>query len=115
MSIDDFKTQLSQSPDSIEFAQTMQVIELHFDYQPSQFSNGPAISNDAGTNEGSCKIFALGKLLSLSKDETLACFGQFYRQEVLQQPEADNHANIRAFMVYGWEGIQFERMPLQPK
>jgi hypothetical protein len=115
MTIDNFAIQLSQSPDSIEFEQTMQLIEEHFEYQPSRFSNGPEVDNAAGSNEGSCKIFALGKLLSLSEAQTLACFGKFYREEVLQQPEANNHANIRAFMTHGWPGIQFDRIPLQPK
>ena len=115
MTIDDFVTQLNQSPDSIEFELTMQLIADHFDYQPSRFSNGPEVNNAAGTNEGSCKIFALGKLLSFSEAQTLACFGTFYRQEVLPLPEADNHANIRAFMAHGWQGIQFDQLPLQQK
>lgn len=115
MTIDEFVTRLGQAPDSIEFEQTMQLIEQHFDYQPSRFSNGPELSNAAGTNEGSCKIFALGTLLSLSEAQTLACFGRFYRHEVLQQPQAKNHGNIRAFIAHGWQGIQFDRMPLQQK
>ena len=115
MSIEHFLKQLSQRPDSIEFDQTMNMINQHFDYSPARFCNGPEVVNEAGTNEGSCKIFAFAKLMQLSEEATLACFGAFYRVEVLQQPEASNHGNIRAFMQYGWNGIQFDRDPLLQK
>jgi len=59
-------------------------------------------------NEDSCKIFAFGKLHNLDKDQTLACFGKHYREDVLLQPGGSNHANIRNFMEHGWEGIKFE-------
>ncbi|WP_101760377.1 HopJ type III effector protein [Oceanicoccus sp. KOV_DT_Chl] len=114
MSIEHFLKQLQQHPDSIEFDQTMNVIGQHFDYSPSRFTNGPTVINEAGTNEGSCKIFAFAQLMNLDQSSTLACFGKFYREEVLQQPNADNHGNIRAFMQYGWEGIHFHTTVLTP-
>jgi hypothetical protein len=90
----------------------MELIELHYQYTAASFRNGPEVYNEAGTNEGSCKIFAFAQLEGLSKNHTLACFGTFYRVEVLEQPEADNHGNIRAFMQFGWEGIEFDQAPL---
>lgn len=52
--------------------------------------------------------FSFAKLNQLSKDETLALFGDFYRTDVLQNPEGTDHQNIRNFMVSGWDGISFE-------
>ena len=115
MNIEQFLEQLKQQPESIEFDQTIEVINQNFDYTPQRFNNGPDVINEAGTNEGSCKIFAFAKLMELDKDSTLQCFGKFYREEVLQQPDADNHGNIRAFMEHCWEGIQFDQPALSKK
>jgi hypothetical protein len=108
MSIQHFTQQIKQYPNSIEFEQIMNVIGQHYSYTPTAFSNGPALNNAVGSNEGSCKIFAFAKLQGFDKDSTLACFGKFYREEVLLQPDADNHGNIRAFMQHGWDGITFD-------
>ena len=32
---------------------------------------------------------------------------------MLDTPDGDSHANIRAFMVNGWDGIKFEGEPLK--
>jgi hypothetical protein len=50
----------------------------------------------------------------LNEKQTLACFGKYYREDVLRHPENDDHANIRNFMLYGWEGIVFEGEALTP-
>lgn len=63
-------------------------------------------SSDAGANEGSCKVFAFGKIAELSAPETLACFGEHYRS-VVSDPSGDSHGNIRAFMDSGVEGVSF--------
>jgi hypothetical protein len=34
---------------------------------------------------------------------------------VLENLEGDDHQNIRNFMKYGWEGIQFKNEALQEK
>ena len=47
----------------------------------------------------SIKIFAFAKLNQLSKQNTLDCFGAFYREEVLKNPEGQDHMNIRTFML----------------
>jgi hypothetical protein len=57
--------------------------------------------------------FSFAKLNGLSKEETLACFGAFYRNDVLQNPEGTDHQNIRNFIEFGWDGIEFEGQALQ--
>lgn len=107
MSIQTFLEKLRQTPEAITFPETIAVIEENYLFTPTAFQNGNT-HNVAGTNSGSCKLFAFAKLQNLSQDGTLACFGAFYRDEVLGDPEGTNHQNIRNFMVHGWNGIQFE-------
>lgn len=114
MNIQTFLEKLKQTPETITFPETIEVIEANYEFTPTAFQNGNT-HNAAGTNSGSCKLFAFAKLQNLSKDETLACFGAFYRDEVLGDPEGTNHQNIRNFMVHGWNGIQFEGTALELK
>jgi hypothetical protein len=114
MRIDDFLQKLRTQPNAISFADTMETIEANYHFTPVRFTNGSVV-NEAGTNSGSCKLFAFAKLQQMSKEETLACFGDYYRVDVLQHPDASNHANIRNFMITGWEGISFDGEALQPK
>lgn len=107
----EFISRLKQQPESIEFTETMDVIEANYDFTPVEFSNGN-VNNEIGENLGSCKIFALGSLLKLTESQTLACFGQYYRDDVLKHPDADDHANIRSFMKHGWPGITFSEPAL---
>lgn len=98
----------------VAFAETLALIDEFYRYTPTAFSNGvgdDALHSPAGTNEGSCKIFAFAKLNGLSQDETLACFGEHY-QAVLAEPNGTGHPNIRLFMRDGWAGIRFEGAPL---
>jgi len=118
MSVELFIKKLSNRPNEIAFSETMALIGNYFDYTPSRFTNGVGDNqavNEAGTNEGSCKIFALGKLLQLTEAQTLNCFGDYYRVDVLQHPGGSDHANIRNFMVHGWDGIAFDNVALQAK
>lgn len=95
----------------VSFEQTMQVISENYDYHPTRFSNGldnDRIINEASTNEGSCKIFAFAQIHNLDSQQTLNLFGDFYRQDVLNDPEGKGHQNIRNFMQYGWPGISFD-------
>jgi hypothetical protein len=110
--------QIRHQPQLVDFHQVMQVIEQHYDYQPTAFSNGiedDRVDNPAGQNEGSCKIFAFARLNGLNEAETLACFGDFYRRDVLQNPQGDDHANIRRFMRHGWTGVRFDNFPLSAR
>lgn len=98
-----------KSNQKVSFDETMTIINKSYHYTPTSFSNGLAddvLNNEAGSNEGSCKIFAFAKLNQLDKRQTLNLFGDYY-QDVLNDPSGSDHQNIRNFMQYGWEGIQF--------
>lgn len=112
MSLNEFLQQLNPSS-SLDFEDTMQVIADNYEYQPVAFKNGD-VQNNAGENEGSCKIFAFAQLNSLSVENTLLCFGRFY-QDVLNTPQGNDHGNIRNFMKSGWDGISFEGAALKAK
>jgi hypothetical protein len=107
MQLKHFLDTLHTSPDSIDFKDTMAVIDATYQYSPTVFKNGDLV-NQAGENEGSCKLFAFAKLNNLDEDKTLACFGAYYREDVLKNLDSDNHQNIRNFMKTGWTGIKFE-------
>ncbi len=118
MSVELFVSKLTSAPNEITFSDTMALIDSHFDYTPGRFTNGTGDSqaiNETGTNEGSCKIFALGKLLALDETQTLHCFGGYYRVDVLQTPDGNDHTNIRNFMIHGWRGIAFDNAVLKVK
>ena len=102
----------------VSFKETMAAVEENYIYTPVQFSNGlgdDPVVNFPGTNEGSCKIFALGKRFGLAKEETLSLFGELYWKDVVENPGGTDHANIRTFLRDGWEGIRFESEPLEPR
>lgn len=107
MNLTTFLNQLQEHPKSISFQDTIHVIEANYDFTPTAFQNGNQY-NKAGENNGSCKVVAFAKIRNLSKEATLACFGAFYFEDVLQNPEGTDHQNIRNFMQTGWDGIQFE-------
>ena len=111
MNVIELTSKIRSMPDAIEFNDVIDCIAENYDYQPTRFSNGAgdtAIVNAAGTNEGSCKIFAFARLHGLTEAETLACFGKYYREDVLLHPEHTDHANIRNFMRHGWGGVHFD-------
>lgn len=118
MTIEQLISTLKSDPDTVTFEQVMETISENYAYFPVRFTNGiddDLVSNEAATNEGSCKIFAFGQLNQLNEEETLACFGKFYRDDVLKNPQGTDHANIRIFMKYGWPGIRFNQPPLVKK
>lgn len=114
MNIDAFLKKLNANPESITFDETMAVIAESYEFTPASFTNGE-FRNEAGQNSGSCKLFAFASLNGLSEQQTLACFGAYYRDDVLKHPEGTDHQNIRNFMKHGWAGVKFDSMPLQPK
>jgi hypothetical protein len=114
MSTTSFLEKLKSTPEAVTFAETIAVIEENYTFTPTAFQNGLQ-HNAAGENSGSCKLFAFAKLQQLTETETLACFGAYYSEEVLGDPNGTNHQNIRNFMKTGWSGIQFEGEALQLK
>lgn len=109
-----FINKLKTQAETIEFTDTMAVIEQLYDFKETAFTNGD-LHNQAGENSGSCKLFAFAHLQGFDQQQTLNCFGTYYRNEVLNEPEGDNHQNIRNFMRTGWDGITFEGQALRLK
>lgn len=109
-----FLTKLNSSPEKITFAETIATVDANYEFTPTAFSNGE-LENAAGQNSGSCKLFALAQLHKLSAEQTLHCFGDYYRADVLQHPNAMDHQNIRNFIRSGWEGIHFSSTALTLK
>ncbi|MDT0676374.1 HopJ type III effector protein [Autumnicola musiva] len=114
MKTEEFLNFLKENPRANTFGRTMEVIDKNYYFTPVAFKNGQ-IKNAAGENNGSCKIFYFAKRNNLNKEETLACFGEVYFEQVLKQPNGEGHQNIRNFMKSGWEGIHFKETALQPK
>ncbi len=114
MDLSTFKTTLDTHPETIDFNDTMSVIDHFYDFEPGEFSNGELV-NATGQNSASCKLFAFAKLQKLNTKQTLACFGRFYRVDVLTNPDANNHQNIRNFIKTGWAGIKFKSSVLTEK
>jgi hypothetical protein len=112
MTISTFLQTLQDAPETIAFTDTMAVIEARYDFTETEFNNGDLV-NAAGENSGSCKLFAFAQLQGLSEEQTLACFGAYYRDDVLAHPEEINHQNIRNFMQSGWSGVVFSAPPLK--
>ncbi len=112
--LESFFRQLSTEPESISFQQTIALIDALYDFTPTAFQNGEQFNN-AGENNGSCKILAFALLHQLSEPQTLQLFGDYYRLEVLPDIKGSNHANIRNFMRTGWDGIKFQGQPLHGK
>ena len=102
-----FLQDLETAPDSINFNTTISVIDAHYDFTPTAFRNGE-LQNEAGQNNGSCKVFSFARLHKLSPLQTLHCFGSYYRDDVLKHPQGTDHQNIRNFIKTGWEGIAFQ-------
>ncbi|MBP6073250.1 MAG: HopJ type III effector protein [Flavobacterium sp.] len=114
MTIQAFIEKLKKTPETITFAETIETVESNYEFTPTAFKNGNQ-HNGAEENSGSCKVFAFAKIQQLTQAETLACFGAYYFEEVLGDPEGTNHQNIRNFMQSGWNGIQFEGVALSLK
>lgn len=112
--LNDFLNKLSAQPTTIQFEDVIAVIDESYDFTATKFYNGYLV-NEATENTGSCKLFALGRLNKFTKQQMLECFGTYYRDDVLNNPDGDDHANIRYFMRTGWSGIQFETLPLKLK
>ncbi|WP_192346127.1 HopJ type III effector protein [Algoriphagus sp. Y33] len=105
--------QIKNAPAAISFSEVIAHIDSHYEFTPTRFLNGTTV-NEAGQNNGSCKIFSFAKLQNLTPIETLSLFGDFYLKDVLQNPDGTDHQNIRNFMQSGWEGIKFEDEALRP-
>lgn len=114
MELATFLHKLRTTPTTLNFSHTLDTIHSNYHYTPTAFRNGE-LMNAAGQNEGSCKIFSFAKMQSLNEQQTLHCFGEFYREDVLKNPDGDDHSNIRNFMRHGWAAISFNASALTDK
>lgn len=105
---------IQNQPETILFPEVIEYIDSKYDFTPTRFTNGNTV-NEANQNNGSCKIFFFAKIQGLTPEQTLHLFGDFYRVDVLQNPEGTDHQNIRNFMKSGWEGIQYDGAALLSK
>ena len=112
--IENFLNKVKSNPELITFQETIEIIESNYNFTPTTFKNGNQ-TNNAGENNGSCKIFTFAKMHQLEKNQTLALFGSYYFDDVLKNPDGNDHQNIRNFMDFGWDGISFEGEALELK
>jgi hypothetical protein len=112
--INAFLQRLRETPEVIQFSDTMAVIDAHYHFTPTAFKNGEQ-TNAAGENSGSCKLFSFAQMHQLSQEDTLHCFGGFYREDVVKNPGGEDHQNIRNFIATGWAGVYFDGQALTPR
>ena len=106
---------LGKAPDQIQFQLVMDAIDELYDVREVNFSVGDVVSTP-GQNMGSAKILSFATYSKLEPAATLQLFGDYYRKDVLEHPDATDHANIRAFMKVGWDGVKFpDGLAVTPK
>ncbi|MCD8421702.1 HopJ type III effector protein [Tenacibaculum finnmarkense] len=114
MTLQEFKNKLRNTPKELDFSDTINVIEENYNFTPSAFKNGD-LENTSTQNLGSCKVLSFAVKQQLTKEEALACFAQYYFIDVLENPRATDHQNIRNFMKTGFEELSFENETLVEK
>lgn len=97
----------------LQFQDVLDHIANQYAYTPSSFANGD-LKNAQEENQGSAKVLYFAQLNKLSQADTLLLFAEHY-QNVLDNPTAENHQNIRQFMQHGWTGVVFEQRVLADK
>lgn len=113
MKLDEFLKKLDDEPSSIGLSDTLDTITELYEFTPVGFSNGE-MRNEAGEAIRSCMLYAFARDRNLSEAQTLACFGEHYR-EVLMDPQGAAHKTIRIFMKLGWAGVKFDSPPLKAR
>lgn len=106
-SIETYIEKLTNQPQALLFEETLATVDAHYTFTETAFDNGSQ-RNEAGQNSGSCKVFSFAKLHQLTEQQTLNMFAQFYHDDVLGNPDGDDHQNIRQFMQQGFDGLRFD-------
>lgn len=112
MSIKSLLSKIRETPEEVQFDEVIDDIGEYYEFVETGFWNGD-MYNAAGENNGSCRIFYFAEINGLDQQQTLNCFGRYYREDVLCEPGGDNHKNIRQFIRTGWGGMLFEGEPLK--
>jgi len=76
--------QLKHFPETIQFNDVIAYIDQNYKFTPTAFKNGDT-TNQAGQNNGSCKVFSFARLQNLTPEETLLLFGEFYRDDLKEK------------------------------
>lgn len=101
---------------NLRFQQVMDTIRRHYECTPVPFTvdvSGKApVHNPSGTNVASSQLLAFARRIGLDEQATLHLYAEHY-EAVLADPAGTAHANIRAFMAGGWEGVEFGGDPLR--
>ncbi|KAL7509237.1 hypothetical protein ACHAXN_006261 [Cyclotella atomus] len=100
-----FNANLEMSGDSLMFQEFIDLCDEQYEYGLIEFKNGDIV-NKPGENDGSAKVLSYAALANFDKEMTLKLWGQYYR-DVLATPDGNDHQNIRNFMKYGWDGVDF--------
>lgn len=87
-------------------AATVAAIGSIYDVPQQAFSVGDH-HNNVGENTGSLAILGFAKANHLAPAQVMAMFAEA-GEEVLADPGGTDHANIRAFMKHGLDGVTFE-------
>ena len=114
MTVKELVQKIKTQAENIQFSEIIETVDANYNFTSTAFKNGETM-NEANQNNGSCKVFSFAKNQNLTKEETLACFGDYYRKDVLENPAGTDHQNIRNFIKFGWEGILFEGEALSEK
>jgi hypothetical protein len=101
-----FNANVEMDADDLKFEDVIALIDKYYEYGLIEWKNGDIV-NKQEENEGSAKVLSYAALSGMDKETTLKLWGQYYR-DVLANPDGTDHANIRNFMKYGWDGVPFE-------
>jgi hypothetical protein len=93
-----------------KFAEIQDTINNEYDYSPNGFTIGD-VYNDANSNQWSGKVLSYAVLNELTTEQTLELFGEHYR-DVLDNPNADTHKNIRALIKFSLNSVSFDNNKL---
>ena len=69
MNLTDYINKIKTSGESLDFNETIVVIDANYNFTPTTFKNDDAI-NEAGKNSGSCKLFSFAQINQLTKQQT---------------------------------------------
>lgn len=98
---------------NLNFSGVLALIDEQYIHTATAFKNGDQYNGES-ENQGSARVLYYAYINKLDKTNTLRLFAEHY-QNVLDNPNATNHQNIRQFMVKGWDAVEFEGTVLSPK
>jgi hypothetical protein len=114
MKLDAFLKKLNDDPTSITLDDTLATIAEAYEFTPFGYTLG-GVRFESHQVHRSCQLYAFAQLNRLSEAQTLACFGAYYHQDVLQHPDGTDHKTVRLFMKHGWAGLALDGMPLKAR